>query len=68
MGTAMAYLGDGKLVFYEDGILGAGETSRWFSVNSELLTNLRRYDVFYRVFGHCATERLQVHGRFLMYR
>ena len=33
MGTAMAYLGDGKLVFYEDDILGAGETSRWFSVD-----------------------------------
>ena len=25
MGTVMAYLGDGKLVFYEDGILGVGE-------------------------------------------
>jgi len=33
-----------------------------------MLTNLRRYDVFYRVFGNRATERLQVRGRFVMYR
>ena len=31
MGTALAYLGKGKLVFYEDGILAAGPPSRWFS-------------------------------------
>ena len=31
MGTGLAYLGKGKLVFYEDGILAAGPPSRWFS-------------------------------------
>lgn len=31
MGTGLAYLGQGKLVFYEDGILAAGQPSRWFS-------------------------------------
>ena len=31
MGTGLAYLGKGKLVFYEDGILAAGQPSRWFS-------------------------------------
>ena len=31
MGTGLAYLGKGKLVFYEDGILATGPPSRWFS-------------------------------------
>ena len=33
MGTALAYLGKGKLVFYEDSILAAGQPSRWFSTD-----------------------------------
>ena len=33
MGTALAYLGKGKLLFYEDGILAAGQPSRWFSTD-----------------------------------
>jgi len=31
LGTALAYLGKGRLVFYEDGIIGVGRPSRWFS-------------------------------------
>jgi len=33
MGTALAYLGKGRLLFYEDGILAAGQPSRWFSTD-----------------------------------
>ena len=33
MGTALAYLGKGRLLFYEDGILAAGPPSRWFSTD-----------------------------------
>ena len=31
MGTALAYLGKGKLMFYESGGLAVGPPSRWFS-------------------------------------
>ncbi|HAA49471.1 MAG TPA: hypothetical protein DCE43_07105, partial [Planctomycetaceae bacterium] len=31
MGTALAYLGQGKLMFYESGGLAVGSPSRWFS-------------------------------------
>jgi D-alanyl-D-alanine carboxypeptidase len=44
------------------------ERSLEVSQKSDMLTNLRRSDVFYRVSGHRATERLPVRGRFLMYR
>ena len=33
MGTALAYLGEGKLVFYADGIQAGGRPSRWFSTD-----------------------------------
>ena len=31
LGTALQHLGNGRLVFYEDGIIGVGKPSRWFS-------------------------------------
>jgi hypothetical protein len=31
LGTSLAYLGKGKLVFYADGSLDAGQPARWFS-------------------------------------
>ncbi|MBC8355637.1 MAG: exo-alpha-sialidase [Planctomycetes bacterium] len=33
LGTSLAYLGKGKLVFYESGSVGAGKPSRWFSMD-----------------------------------
>jgi hypothetical protein len=33
LGTSLAYLGKGKLVFYESGSAGAGQPSRWFSLD-----------------------------------
>ena len=40
MGTGLAYLGKGTLLFYEDGILAAGQPSRWFSTDSVSYTHL----------------------------
>jgi hypothetical protein len=31
LGTSLAYLGNGKLIFYESGSVGARQPSRWFS-------------------------------------
>ena len=31
LGTSLAYLDNGKLIFYESGSVGAGQPSRWFS-------------------------------------
>ncbi|MBP87388.1 MAG: hypothetical protein CMJ64_11810 [Planctomycetaceae bacterium] len=31
LGTSLAYLGKGKLIFYASGSVGAGQPSRWFS-------------------------------------
>ena len=39
-----------------------------FGENSELLTNLRRSDAFYEVFGNRASEHLPVRIRLVMYR
>jgi acyl-CoA thioesterase-1 len=33
MGTSLAYLGKGKLVFYETGSVGTGHPARWFSAD-----------------------------------
>jgi uncharacterized lipoprotein YddW (UPF0748 family) len=33
LGTSLAYLGKGKLIFYVTGSVGAGHPSRWFSAN-----------------------------------